>query len=143
MLRRYRDWNGMMFDSLETLAGNLVIPVVYRVVSKLMKRYHAKANTDGTLIGDRNALKQRLTRKAKFRVSRQQSVIDSEVRKICREIETKERKSLDSLGRAAIENYVNTLSNIATNRAAQSYVGSSISSPEAKEILIRLRESYP
>jgi hypothetical protein len=132
-----------MFDSLETLGSNLVIPVIYRATLKLMKGYGSKSSRGGHFVGKIHASADRATKRVPRKSERQQATIDSEVRKILNEIESVEGKPLRLLSTAKVDNYVNMLSNIATRRAAKAYVGSRISTFEAKEIIGRLRESYP
>jgi hypothetical protein len=126
-----------VFESLQVLSGNLVVPIVYRATSVLMKAYHddSRLLTIAASADEANSTEPK-------RASGRSFEIDSEVDKLVREIENKEQKPLERLTQAEVSNYVSVLSDIATQRAAKTFVGSSISSSQAREILIRLREYY-
>jgi hypothetical protein len=132
----------MMFDALKTLGSNLVIPVIYRATLKLMKGYGSKSSSRGTFVGEIHASASE-TKRLSRKTGRQQSAIDLEVQRIFDEIEAEEGKPLRRLDSTTVVNYVNMLSDIATRRAAEAFVGSRISTLEAKEIIGKLRESYP
>lgn len=131
-----------MFDSLQVLTGNLVVPVVYRATLVLMEGYRAR-DPRGTWVGDLAAsADETKTVRHEREPRRRDSQIDSEVANIFREIESKEQKPVRSLTAEEVSAYISILSDIATRSAAKTFVGANISRSEAKQILVRLREHY-
>lgn len=132
-----------MFDSLQQLAGNLVVPVIYRATLKLMRSYQAGGpdRSQSVRVGELAASSDK-ARTAKNKRASRRSQIEAEVAEIFREIEAKEQKPVSSLSLPEASKYVGMLSEIAARRSAKTFVDSSVSSSEAKRILVQLRAHY-